>query len=65
MMIIHEVKTIIKIIYIYSGYPDHWRVFQWGPAANNYNIYIQQFNKLTLKYKKKKTNYYCITLVTL
>lgn len=61
---IHEVKTIIKIIYIYSGYPDHWHVFRWGPASNSYDIYIQQFNKLTLQYEKETTNYY-ITLVTL
>lgn len=62
---IHEVKTIIKIIYIYSGYTDHWRVFQWGPASNNYDIYIQKFNKLTLQYEKQTTNYYYITLLTL
>ena len=38
----------ITIIIIYSGYPLHRSVFQWGPAKIMYNTVTIQYNTMQL-----------------
>ena len=38
----------VNIIIIYSGYPPHRSVFQWGPAKIMYNTVTIQYN--TMRY---------------
>ena len=55
---LHEVlpKNLSTIIIIYSGYPLHRSVFQWGPAKIMYNTVTIQYN--AIRYDTREASSY-------